>query len=392
MSHKLTFNEFLERANKTHEGENLTYDESTFKGSHQKIRIICPKHVEFWQIAKEHMNGQGCPICGKEKSGLKRRITTTEFISEYKQRYDNNLDFSKFKYIKANVKSIVICPTHGEFQITPNNLLKGEGCPICSNQIRKKKNTLSEQVVHERLKKYHGDKISCNYSDYIKYNQKMTFYCKIHGSFEALPLNVLRGSGCPKCGIDKNRKERTPSWNNVLKRFRETHGDKYTYDESTYVSSKIKMRMLCPKHGEFWQTPMNHYRGNGCPICKESKLEMELNEALKENNIEYICQRPLERQFVDFYIPKLKLNIECQGEQHFKIKFGGLDDFKDCLKRDFKKKFKIEEKKEKIIYFTKKNLLPKNLNDKNLNSIYTNDNMFYDTDSIIKFINNLQQT
>ena len=71
MSKKLSFEEFVERSNKTHENNDLIYDESSFNGSHQKVRIICPKHGEFWQIAKDHMNGQGCPICGREKVVLK---------------------------------------------------------------------------------------------------------------------------------------------------------------------------------------------------------------------------------------------------------------------------------------------------------------------------------
>lgn len=102
MSKKLSFEEFVERSNKTHENNDLIYDESSFNGSHQKVRIICPKHGEFWQIAKDHMNGQGCPICGREKSGLQRRSNTEKFISSFKELYGNKLDLSKFVYTKSN--------------------------------------------------------------------------------------------------------------------------------------------------------------------------------------------------------------------------------------------------------------------------------------------------
>lgn len=154
MSKKLSFEEFVERSNKTHENNDLVYDESTFNGSHQKVRIICPKHGEFWQIAKDHMNGQGCPICGREKSGLQRRSNTEKFISSFKELYGDKLDLSKFVYTKSNIKSTVICPIHGEFEATPNNLLRGRGCPTCGNINKKVKQTISEQVFNERMKKY----------------------------------------------------------------------------------------------------------------------------------------------------------------------------------------------------------------------------------------------
>ena len=386
MSKKLSFEEFVERSNKTHENNDLIYDESSFNGSHQKVRIICPKHGEFWQIAKDHMNGQGCPICGREKSGLQRRSNTEKFISSFKELYGNKLDLSKFVYTKSNIKSTVICPIHGEFEATPNNLLRGRGCPICGNINKKVKQTISEQVFNERMEKIYGDSLTYDFSNYSNFGKKMEFVCSKHGSFEALPLNVLHGHGCPICGREKCSKSRTMKFEEVLRRFKEVHGDTYTYDESTYKTSRKKMRIICPKHGEFWQIPMNHWGGQGCPVCKESKLEMELDKALTDNGIEFIRQKPLGRQSIDFYIPKYKINIECQGEQHFKKKFDDKYDFKKSLERDIKKNKILRENGEKLIYFTKENLLPNNIEDPMFCNIYNKDNLFYSTESIINIL------
>lgn len=386
MSKKLSFEEFVERSNKTHENNDLIYDESSFNGSHQKVRIICPKHGEFWQIAKDHMNGQGCPICGREKSGLQRRSNTEKFISSFKELYGNKLDLSKFVYTKSNIKSTVICPIHGEFEATPNNLLRGRGCPICGNINKKIKQTISEQVFDERMEKIYGDSLTYDFSNYSNFGEKMEFVCSKHGSFEALPLNVLHGHGCPICGREKCSKSRTMKFEEVLRRFKEVHGDTYTYDESTYKTSRKKMRIICPKHGEFWQIPMNHWGGQGCPVCKESKLEMELDKALTDNGIEFIRQKPLGRQSIDFYIPKYKINIECQGEQHFKKKFDDKYDFKKSLERDIKKNKILRENGEKLIYFTKENLLPNNIEDPMFCNIYNKDNLFYSTESIINIL------
>ena len=51
-------------------------------------------------------------------------------------------------------------------------------------------------------------------------------------------------------------------------RAREKHGWKYDYSKVKYKNSDTKVCIICPKHGEFWQTPYHHLnRGQGCPKC-----------------------------------------------------------------------------------------------------------------------------
>lgn len=45
------------------------------------------------------------------------------------------------------------------------------------------------------------------------------------------------------------------------------HGDKYDYSKVEYINASTKICIICPEHGEFWQTPMAHLRGHGCPKC-----------------------------------------------------------------------------------------------------------------------------
>ena len=126
-------------------------------------------------------------LSGREKSGLQRRSNTEKFISSFKELYGNKLDLSKFVYTKSNIKSTVICPIHGEFEATPNNLLRGRGCPTCGNINKKIKQTISEQVFDERMEKIYGDSLTYNFSNYSNFGEKMEFVCSKHGSFEALP-------------------------------------------------------------------------------------------------------------------------------------------------------------------------------------------------------------
>ena len=45
------------------------------------------------------------------------------------------------------------------------------------------------------------------------------------------------------------------------------HGDKYDYSKVEYVNCQTKVCIICPEHGEFWQTPSNHLRNRGCNEC-----------------------------------------------------------------------------------------------------------------------------
>jgi hypothetical protein len=45
------------------------------------------------------------------------------------------------------------------------------------------------------------------------------------------------------------------------------HGGLYEYHKVEYVNGKTKICIVCPIHGEFWQSPSNHLKGKGCPYC-----------------------------------------------------------------------------------------------------------------------------
>ncbi len=50
-----------------------------------------------------------------------------------------------------------------------------------------------------------------------------------------------------------------------------THKGYYIYDKVDYVDSRTKVCIICPIHGEFWQTPSAHVRGECCPKCANKR-------------------------------------------------------------------------------------------------------------------------
>ena len=59
--------------------------------------------------------------------------------------------------------------------------------------------------------------------------------------------------------------------NDFIEKSRQIHKSKYNYSKVEYTNSKTKVCIICPQHGEFWQTPNNHLSGNGCPICAKEQ-------------------------------------------------------------------------------------------------------------------------
>ena len=76
-----------------------------------------------------------------------------------------------------------------------------------------------------------------------------------------------------------------------LLRFKKTHGDKYDYSLMEYKNRDTKIKIICPKHGVFEQTPHNHQNGQGCPKCgRESakqNIAYTLNDFLKVSKLKH---------------------------------------------------------------------------------------------------------
>jgi|ERR1035437_1554172 hypothetical protein len=53
----------------------------------------------------------------------------------------------------------------------------------------------------------------------------------------------------------------------------EKHGNRYNYSKFDYINSKIKGKIICLKHGEFFQTPDGHLSGKGCKKCGRELTE-----------------------------------------------------------------------------------------------------------------------
>ncbi|VVC05179.1 Uncharacterised protein [uncultured archaeon] len=56
---------------------------------------------------------------------------------------------------------------------------------------------------------------------------------------------------------------------------RKIHGNKYDYSKVNYIDWKTKICIICPIHGEFWQTPNGHLNGKGCVTCGHNTVVLQ---------------------------------------------------------------------------------------------------------------------
>lgn len=311
-------------------GDKFDYSKSVYTGRRNKLCIMCKKLIseenpngEFWQKPFVHLKStDGMPFMGNrgKKYGEitdenKIKEKTTKFIEKAKKVHGNKYDYSKVEYRGCCQKICIICPEHGEFWQMPGNHLKGCGCSKCA---KKGQMTINEFI--EKAKKIHGDKYDYSLVDNFSENKKIKIICKKHGIFEQYYHHHLQGSGCPYCS--NNKKSTTEEF---IKSAKEVHGDKYDYSKVEYINNHTPVCIICPEHGEFWQTPTSHLISKAsCPICNESKLEEEIYLYLESKNISYERQKKFDNiKYInmlpfDFYLPKYNVLIECQGIQHFK--------------------------------------------------------------------------
>jgi len=69
----------------------------------------------------------------------------------------------------------------------------------------------------------------------------------------------------------------------LILRFKKVHGNKYQYNEMCYTGMKNNIKIKCIVHGYYYQTPINHLQGKCCYKCA-SNSKKTLNEIILKLN------------------------------------------------------------------------------------------------------------
>lgn len=207
---------------------------------------------------------------------MPKRLTTAEFIAKARTVHGDKYDYSLVEYKNTGTKVAIVCPEHGEFHMTPNSHLVGQGCKKCGLRLRSANNTKTTAQFIEEAKAVHGSRYSYERTEYVGALEKVTITCKEHGDFEQRAVLHLRGSGCAICaGVAPL------GFTRFEQRAHGVHGGKYEYADTVFERVSDRIQVKCPVHGAFEVSAHNHlYDGVGCQKCMAASHRSEVETEL----------------------------------------------------------------------------------------------------------------
>lgn len=132
----------------------------------------------------------------------------------------------------------------------------------------KKKTT--EDIIKE-LQSVYGESLDYSKLNFLGSDKTFCLVCQKHGEFWVRYDHIIHGEGCPFCIKEK---EIGCKWEEYIKRAKEIHGNKYSYNKNGFKNIMTKIEIVCPTHGSFYQTLNAHINNKqGCQKCyNESKI------------------------------------------------------------------------------------------------------------------------
>lgn len=305
-----------------------------------------------------------------------KKKTQKEFLEQVKKIHADKYDFSNSMYTTNNTPVEIVCKRHGKFFKKPIHLInRKQGCPKCSIEKQTELQKKELKTFIEECKLIHNDKYIYDKVKYKNNKTPITIICPIHGEFEQIPYNHLKGKGCKYCGgtskmdtkifiekskiiygdkydyskvrykssgenvilickehgeflitpnnhLSKNQGCRTCTGsvfdtNSFIRKSKEIHNDYFNYEKSIYININTPLIVNCPKHGDINITPQYHINGYGCKICSNniSTQEKEIYNFINSLNVESIenDKTLLNGLEIDILLPKHKLGIEYNG-------------------------------------------------------------------------------
>ena len=146
---------------------------------------------------------------------------------------------------------------------------------------------------------------------YINSRSECEVIChKCGRKWKTLGKDIMCRPYCSLCKIkpklsDEEKKER------FIAKAINKYGNKYDYSKVEYVNCKTKVCIICPIHGEFWQTPDKHLsKMYGCPKCGQYNSNLK-----RKKTQEYFLEKSKQVHFNKYDYSKT-----CYVNSHKKVK------------------------------------------------------------------------
>ena len=211
----------LDFVRKEFEKERYILLSNEYKGTQEKLEVLCSKKHSIKLRYSVFQQGKGCIIC----SGKKKK--TIEEVRKEFEKQGYTLLSNKYKNSYTKLK--VVCSEKHSIEIRYNNFKQHQRCAIC---MRKKKKTIEE--VKKEFKKRGYTLLSTEYKNAHK---KLKILCpnKKH-IIKIVYNNFQQGHGCKKCADENIKENNSPLWNGG------TSFEPYTIEFTKSLKKEIKKR------------------------------------------------------------------------------------------------------------------------------------------------------
>lgn len=275
-----------------------------------------------------------------------RKLTNEEFLQKLKDLGRDDLEpLEEYKGIHTKIK--VRCTNSSckyEWSVSPANIVRGRGCPIC----KRKKVTDKLTISHEEFIRRIEGKKNPNLEILGRYKNNTTpilVRCKKNKAhvWEAYPDDIKKG-GCPFCRgmrVNESNSLRTLRPDLMIYLKNKADGDKYT------IYSNKKVMCKCPDCGYEKEVIVENLTKNGfsCPVCGDgiSYPNKFIRNMLNMLNMDFENEwtsdlAPGCYYDVKFNMGKQIILIEMDGAFHYEDRgYGGLEKTqeKDKLKNKY---------------------------------------------------------
>jgi G:T-mismatch repair DNA endonuclease (very short patch repair protein) len=238
------------------------------------------------------------------------RIAPEEYLRRCTVVHQNTYEYDIASFGRVSDQVRIKCASHGWFNQRLQNHLDGCGCPKCAG--------LGVDWI-ARFRHVHGGTYDYSRFVFSGYKSPSKIICSLHGPFEQTPDNHYRGKqGCPQCGRARSDNAKRLPVKEFLRRAREVHGNRFTYDMSRFDNMlDANITITCPEHGDFTQSAVNHLAGKiGCRKCNNTKSAPEDAIAAFLSRFTTVVQRDrtlIAPKEIDIYLPEHKLAVEYCG-------------------------------------------------------------------------------
>lgn len=203
---------------------------------------------------------------------MPKRLTPHEAFLKARKVHNGIYEYpNEDEYKNLSTPVLIRCQYGHEFrQSLRNHIYSKQGCPYCAGVA-----PLTTKTFIEKAKKVHGNsKFDYSLVGCKNNRTKVEIICCECGHyFMQTPTNHLQGQGCPECAKKHFGDSTRSNTEDFIRKSKIVHGNKYDYSKVVYINNHTKVCIICPTHGEFWQTPNDHLRGKGCGRCKGDAIK-----------------------------------------------------------------------------------------------------------------------